>query len=192
MEKFTKADLIDILLVCVLLAHVPYVLTLFFWQLFALATPLEMTHWRELLPVLLVQFSYLMIIAALFYLLLFKRPLMIRTLFPGSKRTEIIFSNELVLLTRYGFWIRLIGIWILLRNGVSLANTVGNTLIQSLFDQPAHISYTYSGQYLPGITAAVAILWKADWIADTLMRVSGRLPGDQAYSSDVQASDREE
>ena len=176
MNKLTKYDVADILLVCFCISYLPTIVMMFSFQATML---LQESVFREtissqLLPTLLFQFGCCTVGVFLLYLLIVKRAPLIRKIFPESETKEIIVSEGLMLLVQYNFWIRLGGFVMILKEGVKLIQGISTEIIRSQMDDRAFSFVIPFSQPFIGVVLALLIIWKADWIADKLASIGTR------------------
>ena len=173
MKKLTKYDVADLVLV--------FVAVRFLFSLVSSIASASVFLWmkggnyaNQNTPAA-VHLVYPLLLCIVNYILFFKRPALIRTIFPHSEEVEINLTDGLTILTQYSFWIRLTGIVILLHSGIdlfsSLATSLGLTAV-------GNHSWQYIVPKLVSTILALWVLWKADWIAEKVKSIgtAGRPP----------------
>ena len=176
MNKITKYDVADILVVCFCISYVPTIVMMFSFQATSLlqeSTYLE-TISSQLLLTLLFQFGCCCVGVFLLYLLIVRRAPLIRKIFPESETKEITIPEGLSLLTQYNFWIRLSGITMILREGIRLIQGASMEIARSQMDEHAFSFIIPISQPFVGVVLALLIIWKADGIAAKLTSIGNR------------------
>lgn len=168
MKPFTKYDVADLVLVCTGIV--------FLLKLIDLIVAVGFVLGMESSPNLGVarQVSMMtvnaIILVVLNYALFFKRPLLIRLLFPGSGDSTVEFSEGLTVLTQFSFWVRLLGVITFLWHGVSFFSIfIANFAAGGQFTSWGNW-WMQGGSQSIATVAGLLIIWEADWISDRLER----------------------
>ncbi|HDP34715.1 MAG TPA: hypothetical protein ENN29_06340 [Candidatus Hydrogenedentes bacterium] len=173
MSRLTKYDIIDILLVCLCIGHLPVILIMLFFQAGIILEQVfrgAMLN-AEMFTLIFFQAGYVIAIVLLFYLVLAKRKFIILKLFPESKQKEIVFPNGLLTLTHYSFWIQIFGMVTVLRYATNIISSGSGELIAS---NAANQTFSMHGaviRHLVGMALGFLFIWKADRIAPLLSRI---------------------
>ena len=164
--KVTKRDIADISLVWIALSFIPYLFNYAISTLVSLclyepsntlfSTPASMFQ-------LFVGFGQLCIMFAFFWILLFKRNLILNLLFPGSEDKALELSGD------YSFWIKIFGLYIGLHSGIQLISNLFRLAGISRGGQ-SYFTFIWShcGTYIITFIFSVLVIWKAQVIAKYL------------------------
>jgi len=117
---------------------------------------------------ILFQLIAVFILGLVNYALLFKREHLLGIVFPNSSDKEVSVPDGLSILTSYGFWIRLFGIFTFLSSGTQLIGRLAIDLSINSFNYAGKFWMHGSGALFVSTVLAALIIWKADWIANIL------------------------
>ena len=164
----TKRDVADIVLVWMAITFI----LAFFASILSLGVYLGMTDeamkYTERWTSILFQTLHCLLLLFVNYVLIFKRALILNLVFPVTCEKTLSIPDGLDVLASYGFWIRLIGIFTFLTSATNFFSQLAIELaVKRRIDHGAFWMIR-SGQELLAVIVALFIIWKADWIAETL------------------------
>ena len=169
MKKLTKYDIADLVLF--------YVAMTFFLTLVGSIVAVGSTfgmkdnEYVNRNPMIVIHLFYFSALCVINYILFFKRPVLIRLIFPRSGESEVELTGGLMLLTQYGFWIRLLAIMTLLDSFIQFVSHFATELVNA---RPFRINSFASMQTVTDCISfllALLVLWKADWIAEKVKSI---------------------
>ena len=166
--NLTKRDIVDIVLVGIAFWFLLQLLTsLATWGLYIGMKEGAETYMDKTVAVVFQSLHFLALLV-LNYILLFRRRWILSLIVPDGSEKEVAIPAGLSVLASYGFWIRLLGIFILLSSSIRF-------LARLAMDLAAEPKFTVrpswifgSGTELVSAVLAAIVVWKADWIADKL------------------------
>ena len=163
--KMTKRDVADITLVWMAVAFV----MAFVQALITIGSIIGMTddamQFTDRGTAITFQAIALLVLGFVNYMLIFKRGILLSIVFPRAEDKELSVPEGLTVLTSYGFWIRLLGIFTLLQSGTKFLGR----LSMDIAANKQFVSKTFwmhsSGALFISTMLAGLVIWKADWIA---------------------------
>ena len=170
--NMTKRDIADIVLVCMAVYLILTLLTSILTLGSIIVMHDEISKFMTTSVAVIFQVLHLLVVAFLIYILLFKRNFVLNIVFPDAEVKELSVSEGLTGLTSYVFWIRLLGIFILLSSGIGFFADLASGFAmhrQSVID-----SFWKAQTLFPHIVSTILAfiaIWKADWIASRLERI---------------------
>ncbi len=180
--NITKRDIADISLVCIALHFVSYLFHSAIYAIYAICEFLRPE--AEGIPgyqrftmfgkgsSVFVSVGQFCVMAAFFWLLLFKRHIVLNRLFPDSDEKTLELSDHSVTqLTDYSFWVTLFGLFTGIHSGIKLVPGLVRRVNTSqgicVYFQTI---WKYHGTDILSVIVAVLVIWKANRIADMLRR----------------------
>jgi hypothetical protein len=180
--NITKRDIADISLVVIALHFVSYLFHLAIYAIYAICEFLRpeaegvpgysVTTMFGKGSSVFVSVGQFCVMAAFFWLLLFKRHIVLDRLFPGSdEKTLELPDHSVTQLTDYSFWITLFGLFTGIHAGIKLLSGllrwVNTSQAIGVYFQNI---WKYHGTDILSVIVSVVVIWKAKRIADMLRR----------------------
>ncbi len=181
--NITKRDIADISLVWIAFHFVPY---LFNYAIYAIYSIYEFLRPEAETPgsqmftggfgngsSVFISVGQFFVMAAFFWLLLFKREIILNRLFPNSNEKTLALSDHSVTrLTDYSFWITICGLFIGIHSGIKLISG----LFRVISTNNKSVSYfefiwPHCGPHMVSVVLSVLLIWKANDIAKLLTHI---------------------
>jgi hypothetical protein len=173
MKIMTKRDVADIALVLVILNFIVRLTTFLIDFIFTISIITDnslITNWRT--SNILRNISSIIVITFVTWILISKRNKILDYFFSNATDTEIVLHEETRILTNYAFWIRLLGIILLITSIIEdlpkLVITILNYFPQLNIPRNYFPTTTVFNYGMFSIFISLFVIWKADWIADVL------------------------
>ena len=178
--KVTKYDIADVLLVCLCVSYIPMVFVMFFMQIGIVMQDMTDLNFADGRFLIMVSFQsgYLFVVCAIMYFLILKRKPIINFFFRESESKELTIPDGLTILIQYSFWIRLSGILMMLREGTNLIQWISAEFMKSQMDERQMNFLSLTLQAFVGIIVGLLVIWKADWIAEQVKRITPCKPAE--------------